>query len=132
MQRLTVSERLLLVALLPALGLLARESFGPAAPGASFWPVFSIVIAALALGLALLVARSLALPVRKAIEDIGPLAAGEGDSAERARSETASLMAIAHRASDAASGRARVTADQERLDRAERDARRANLSNMAD
>jgi methyl-accepting chemotaxis protein len=131
MQRLTVTERLLLVALLPALGLLARESFGPAGLALSFWPVFSILTATLSLGLAMLVARSVARPLRKAIDGLGPLAAGEGDPAKHARSETASLTALAHLATEAACGRARLAADQDRLDRAERGARRANLSNMA-
>ena len=64
MQRLTVPERLLVVALVPALALLARETLGPSGQTASFWSVFSIGIALLSIGLALFVARSLTLPIR--------------------------------------------------------------------
>ncbi|MEJ0076080.1 MAG: methyl-accepting chemotaxis protein [Alphaproteobacteria bacterium] len=131
MQRLTVSERLLIVALVPVLGLLARESFGPGSASGSLWPLFSAAIAALCLGLALLTARSLANPLRKAIDELAPLAAKDG-AAAHARGETAHLLALAHDVSAEASKRAHREADQEKLDRAERGARHANLSNMAD
>src|SRR5437016_6334908 len=77
MQRLTVPERLLVVALLPALALLAREFFGSVAQAAFFWPLFSAAIAVSSIGLALLVARSLALPIRQATEAVEPLIAAE-------------------------------------------------------
>jgi len=56
MQRLTISKRLLVVALLPALGLLARDSFGAGGTGdaASFWTVFSVAMSVFSIGLALL------------------------------------------------------------------------------
>ena len=45
MQRLTISERLLAVALLPALALLARHAFGP--PDNVVWTLFCVAIAML-------------------------------------------------------------------------------------
>ncbi|TMJ02366.1 MAG: hypothetical protein E6G97_12850 [Alphaproteobacteria bacterium] len=130
MQRLTVPERLLVVALLPALALLVRESFGPSSSAASHWPVFSIAVAALSIGLALLVGRSLALPIRQATAALAlPLAAGS--SGGTPRSEIARLRAVIAKTIGAVADRERADTEDENLGRAERAARRANLSNMA-
>jgi methyl-accepting chemotaxis protein len=128
MRRLTVSERLLVVALLPALALLARDSLG--AQAGSVWALVSIAISVLSIGLALLVARSMALPIRQAADALEPLI----EPAERphVRGEVARLGAIVHALTEAASARARREADEAKLDDAERTARHANLSNMAD
>jgi methyl-accepting chemotaxis protein len=131
MQRLTVSERLLVVALLPALALLVRDSFGGQA--GSLWAIVSIAISALSIGLALLVARSLALPIRQAADALEPLVGETGQIAgQKVRGEIARLSAVVHSLTEAATGRARREADEARLDDAERAARHANLSNMAD
>ncbi|MEA2872689.1 MAG: hypothetical protein QOH67_2665 [Hyphomicrobiales bacterium] len=131
MRRLTVSERLLVVALLPALALLARDSFG--AQAGSLWTTVSIAISALSIGLALLVARSLALPVRQAADALEPLVGETGQiAAQKPRSEIARLSAIVHSLTEAATGRALREAHEARLEDAERAARRANLSNMAE
>src|SRR5262245_18504186 len=124
MQRLSITERLLIVALVPVLGLMARESFGPGSPAGSLWPLFRAALAAFCLGLALLTARSLADPLRNAIGELTPLAAKQ-DTAAHARGETARLIALAGEVSQEASARARREADQEKLDRAERGARHA-------
>ena len=134
MQRLTVPERLLVVALLPALGLLAREFFGSVAQAAFFWPLFSAAIAVSSVGLALLVARSLALPIRQATEAVEPLIAAELNKSPdepQPRCETARLDAAMAKLAEAAARRQRADAEQGKLDRAERAARRTNLSNMA-
>jgi len=134
MQRLTVPERLLVVALVPALALLARETLGPSGQTASFWSIFSIGIALLSIGLALFVARSLSLPIREATEGLDPLiGAGTDQPADKLqpRGEIARLGAAIGKLVAAATGRQRESAENETLDRAERAARRANLSNMA-
>src|SRR5687767_4171406 len=130
MQRLTVYERLLVVALLPALALLARDSFGPGGAG-SLWTLVCIAISATSVGLALFVGRSLALPIRRAADALEPLAGGVAQQQD-ARSEIARLCAVVHALPEAAIERARREADQDKLDDAERGARHANLSNMAD
>ncbi len=133
MQRLTVPERLLVVALLPALALLAREFFGPSNHTASFWPVFSVAIALTSIGLAILVARSLAVPIRQATDALQPLSGVAENAADqpKPRSEIAHLRAVIDGIVAAAASRKRTEAEHERLDRAEQGARRANLSNMA-
>ena len=79
MQRLTVPERLLVVALLPALALLARESFGPGGSGqsGSWWAAFSFAVPALSIALALWVARSLTLPIRQAVDALSANVVGK-------------------------------------------------------
>jgi methyl-accepting chemotaxis protein len=120
MQRLTVSERVLVVALLPTLGLLARDAFAPA---------ISIVVAATSIALALLVAHSLAKPVREAAETLNSLL---DTRAQGSRGEIAELSAAVAAIAAAATARARQVGAQGKLDHAERVVRRANLSNMAD
>src|SRR6185503_16278354 len=108
MQRLTVPERLLVVALVPALALLARETFGPLGQTASLWSIFSIAIALLSIGLALFVARSLTLPIREATVALDPLiAAGTGPPADQLqpRGEIARLGAAIGELVTAAAGR---------------------------
>jgi methyl-accepting chemotaxis protein len=131
MQRLTVAERLLVVALLPALALLARESFGPGGSGqsASWWTAFSFGVPALSIALALWVARSLTLPIRQAVDALSANVVGKPE--KQPRSETACLTAVVGEMAEMEAGRARQDAEHEKLDRAERAARRANLSNMA-
>jgi methyl-accepting chemotaxis protein len=132
MQRLTIPERLLVVALLPALALLARESFGSSGQTVSFWPIFSIAAAALSIVLALLVARSLALPIRQATDALDPLVGAGQPRRPNVRGEIAHLSSVVDALAKAAAGRARQEVEQGKLDQAERAARRANLSNMAD
>src|SRR5215213_102290 len=120
MQRLTVSERVLVVALLPTLGLLARDAFGPS---------IGIVVAATSIALALLVAHSLAKPLRQATETLNFLL---DTPAQGPRGEIAGLSAAVSAIAAAATGRARQVGAQGKLDHAERVVRRANLSNMAD
>ena len=131
MQRLTIPERLLVVALLPTLALLARDSFGPAGTGqaAWFWTVVNVAIAALSIALALLFARSLVLPIRQATDALNSLIA---TPAQRPRGEIARLKAAVSELVEGAAGRARHQVELEKLDQAERAVRRANLSNMAE
>ena len=129
MQRLTVPERLLVVALLPALTLLARQSLGLSGQ-TSFWPIFSAAVAASSIGLALLVARSLTLPIRQATNALDPLIKAGTDQPDP-RGEIARLGAAVSKLVAAAAARERADGKNEKLDRAERAARRANLSNMA-
>lgn len=134
MERLTVPERLLVVALVPALALLARESFGPTGAGqaASLWLVFSIAVSAASVGLALVVARSMAGPIREATNALDPLAGGASQAADwKVRGEIARLRVVVAALAETATGRTRQNAEHGRLDRAERAVRRANLSNMA-
>ena len=130
MQRLTVRERLLVVALAPALALLVRESFGPSAQSVSLWPVFSCAVAALSIGLAWLVGRSIALPIRQATDALEPLIKTGADRGS-VRGEIARFGAAIAELIAAANGRERADAENGKLDRAERAARRANLSSMA-
>ena len=132
MQRLTISERLLAVALLPALALLARHAFGP--PDNVVWTLFCVAVAALAPALTLLVALSITTQVRRATQAVAGLA-GSGSrepSANReARSEIVRLAAAVGDMLASVTGRKRTESESTRLEEAERAARRANLSNMA-
>src|SRR4029077_10839465 len=107
MQHLTVSERLLVVALLPALALLARESFGPGSSGqsAAWWAAFSFAVPALSIALALWVARSVTLPIRQAVEALGANVVGKPE--KQPRSETACLTAVVGEMAEMDAGRAR-------------------------
>lgn len=130
MQRLTVPERLLVVALLPVLALLARDSLGGQTD--PLWTIASIATSALSIGIALLVARSMALPIRQAADALDALVGEAAHPAkQKVRGEIARLSAIVHALAEAANTLARREADQDKLDDAERAARRANLSNMA-
>jgi methyl-accepting chemotaxis protein len=133
MRRLTVSERLLAVALTPALALLAREVFAPSAGDpSSLWTAFSLAVPAFSIALALFVARSIALPIRHATEAIDTLVA-PADRGQRGpdRNEIRRLSTVTGELVEAAAERAREAVEQEKLGQAERTARRANLSNMA-
>jgi methyl-accepting chemotaxis protein len=133
MRGLTVSERVLVVALLPALALLAREVFGsPAQNASALWTAFSLGVPAISIALALFVARSMVLPIRRAIEAIDTLAE-HADEAQRrpARDEIRLLSLVAGELTAAAAARTREAAELQKLGQAERAARRANLSNMA-
>ena len=130
MQRLTVSERLLVVALVPALALLAHQVLGPGlAGGFSLWTVVSLAIPIVSIVLALWVARSMALPIRQAVEAIGPLAGAT--NSETIRCEIARLSTVVRELTETTHDHEREDGENEKLDRAERAARRANLSNMA-
>jgi methyl-accepting chemotaxis protein len=138
MQRLTVSERLLVIALAPTLVLLLlllRGAAAPLAPADTVWlePAFGVAVIALAAALALLVAHSIARPLRHASDRIEALVVdGEGTEALSApRSEIARLDLATVRVAAAAQARARDGSAHAALDRAERGARRKNLSNMA-
>ncbi len=132
MQRLTISERLLAVALLPALALLARHLFGP--PDNVVWALVSVAVAALAPALTLLVALSITTQVRRATQAVGGLSGGgsrEPSADRKARSETARLAAAVNDMLAAVSTRKRTESQADRLEQAERAARRTNLSTMA-
>ena len=132
MQRLTVSERLLVVALLPALGLLARHLFGP--PDAPAWMLFCVAVSLLSPVLAVFVGLSISTPVRRATQAIAGLSAsGSREAAEgrEARSETVRLSTAVSEMVATTVARKRSLSDDERLDEAERAARRANLDQMA-
>ena len=132
MQRLTICERLLAVALLPAVALLARHVFGP--PDHVVWMLFCVAIAALSPVLTLFVGLSITSQVRRATQAIRGLAGGRSRGTSEggeARAETARLSdAIAEMVATTA-GRKRAQSEDARLDEAERAARRTNLSNMA-
>ena len=132
MERLTISERLLAVALLPALALLARHACGP--PDNVVWTLFCVAVAALAPALTLLVALSITTQVRRATQAVAGLGGGSSRdvSANReARSETVRLAAAIAEMLGSVTGRKRTESEASRLDEAERTARRINLSNMA-
>jgi methyl-accepting chemotaxis protein len=134
MQRLTICERLFIVALLPVLVLLAQHVFGLPPDASPVWTFLSIAVSALSIGLTLFVGRSIAAPVRRATQAIGGLAgAGSRQSAHgrEARAETVRLSAAIDGMIAATASRKRAEAQDARLDEAERAARRANLSNMA-
>ena len=132
MQRLTVSERLLVVALVPWLLVLARSMLAPTTGVASL----SVDIVALAVCIlpALMVARSLAQPVRAASDAIDGAIGEEIDTpaAPRRRNELARLSASIERLTGLTGKREAQGRDRAALDAAERIARRANLSRMAD
>jgi methyl-accepting chemotaxis protein len=132
MRALTVSERLLVVALLPALALLGREVFGPGQGASPLWTALSLGVPAISIALALFVARSIAQPVRQATEAIGTLVE-RADPTERqpSRDEIQCLSAVTGELIEAAVARARGADEHDKLAQAERASRRANLSNMA-
>lgn len=131
MRHLTISERLLVVAMLPALALLAREAFGAPAVGgsSSLWTAFCLGFPVIAIAFALYVARSIVTPVREATGTIAALT--NERSTETTRDELSHLCAVADALSASAGETARETAEHDELARAEQAARRANLSNMA-
>ena len=132
MQRLTISERLLAVALLPALALLARHAFGP--PDNVVWTLFCVAVAALAPALTLLVSLSITTQVRRATQAVAGLAgrvSRDVSASREARSETVRLAAAVGEMLGSVAERKRTESEASRLDEAERTARRTNLSNMA-
>jgi methyl-accepting chemotaxis protein len=132
MQRLTVSERLLIVAILPALGLLARHLFGP--PDAPVWMLFCVAVSLVAPVLAIFVGLSIATPVRRATQAIAALSGSgsrEASEGREARSETVRLSTAVDEMVATTVARKRSQSDYERLDEAERAARSANLTHMA-
>ena len=95
MHRLTVSERLLAVALLPVLAFAGREFLPPGVgDGLSRW-ILIAVIAAVSCGIALLVARSIAAPVTHATAMIAACA-GAPEQPE-ARGESLRLSGVVDR-----------------------------------
>jgi methyl-accepting chemotaxis protein len=119
MQRLTVFERLLLVALAPAVVVLW------------LWPALGVAVAAIGVVVAVPVARSIAGPVRQVAGTIAGLAAGSADTADVPHGEIEQLSVAAERLAAAVAARERDGSARAALDRAERSARRTNLSNMA-
>ena len=133
MHRLSVSERLLAVALLPVALLLALQFAAPElrADSPAVSRISSLAVVALAACLALLVARTIAAPVVRATGLVEAL--GEGDrSQDGVRGEIGHLSAAADRLAATVEQRGVRDDDQKALDRAERSARHANLSTMAD
>src|SRR5437762_2554160 len=105
MQRLTITERLLLVALLPALGLLLRQIFGPAEPSArraNLTGMAAEIEAATERGLKTVVDGSAVL-TRKTEEMRGALEAihAASDQAAKAADHSRAINADATRLSDA-------------------------------
>src|SRR5258708_35866487 len=94
MQHLTISERLLIVALLPALALLIRHAFGPADD--VIWTMVFGAVTILSPVLALLVSRSITAQIRRATQAIRGLRGGAARHAAgtpEPRAETARLSA---------------------------------------
>jgi methyl-accepting chemotaxis protein len=122
MQRLTVLERVILVALAP--GALAMW----------FWPALGAALAATGVVVAWAVARSIAGSLRQVAGRLAALAGSRPDTAERTRvprSETERLAVAAAHLADTVTARARHGSAHAALYAAERCARRTNLSNMA-
>ena len=135
MRRLTVSERLFVVALLPVAVVLLRDAAAPFLPDNEAWMWSLAGLAGVVLSAAvctLSVARSIVQPLRRATDAIDALS-GEGDEpqAHIPRSEIDRLSMAVVRLTDIAAARAQDSAAQTIVDRAERGLRRANLSNMA-
>jgi methyl-accepting chemotaxis protein len=132
MQRLTIAERLLVVALLPAVALLMRHLFGP--PEEPLWLLFDAAISILTPLLAVFVGLSITTPIRRATQAINGLA-GSGSRAgpptREARAELVRLSAANATLLAATAGRKRAESERARLEQAEREARRTNLTNMA-
>jgi methyl-accepting chemotaxis protein len=132
MQRLTIAERLLVVALLPALGLLLRHLFGP--PEQPVWLLFGVAISLVTPLLVIFVGLSITTPIRRATQAVNSLAGGgsrEQSEAREARAEVVRLSAAVDRLLATTAGRRRSESENARLDEAERAARSANLANMA-
>src|SRR5256885_1765585 len=98
--------------------------------GAGF-PTLALIaaLAASSIGVALLAARSLALPIRQAMDALAPLVAAGSDKPQ-SRSEIARFHATIGEVVAAAMCRQQTGTEQRELDKAERAARRAKLSNM--
>jgi methyl-accepting chemotaxis protein len=122
MQRLTVLERVLLVALAPALVVLWLS------------PALGLAVCAAVVVAVAPVARSIAGPLRAVRARLAGLAQGtasDGPPEFVPRSETAALAAAAAQLADTVTARDRRGSARAALARAERAARRANLSTMA-
>src|SRR5581483_4472525 len=97
MRRLTLTERLLLVALLPALALLARQAFGPAEP--PVWLLFEAAVSILTPVLAVLLGLAITTAIRRATQAVNGLAgsgardAAQAHDAAHARAEEVRLSA---------------------------------------
>src|ERR1043166_745906 len=122
MQRQTVLERVLFVALAPAL------------PVLWFSPALGAAVAVLGVIVAWPVARSIAGSLRAVAGRLAVLAGNRPDTAETTpvpRSETECLSVAAASLADTVTARQRHGSAHAALDTAERSARRTNLSNMA-
>ncbi len=141
MQRLTIAERLVVVALLPLLLIMLASMVGLAwlrpqgEAFADYRPIlFGLGMIAFALGLAYAMARSLSRPLASAGEAIDAIVRAElddGPGRESGRTEVDRLMAGIDRLAD-------ILREQHRRDlvlidveRKQQSARRTNLSNMA-
>ena len=139
MQRLTIAERLIVVALLPLLICLLAALVGGSMPdgGAFSLPgtlAFTVAIAVLAVGTAVLVARSLRRPLVEADEIIGAMVRAELDSMAPeigGRTEIERLMAHIDKLDEALRERHRRELLLLDADRKRQTDRRINLSNMA-
>jgi methyl-accepting chemotaxis protein len=142
MQRLTIAERLLVVALLPLLVLWLAGGIGAGLPlpadgaVAEYWALACNVGAgALAVGTACLVARSLGRPLAEAGETIDAITRAELDAAPEpgpeCRTEIERLMGHIDRLAEVLREQNRRDLVLIEADRKRRSDRRANLSNMA-
>jgi len=136
MQRFTITERLFVVALLPALALLVRQAFGPAEP--PVWLLFEAAVSILTPVLAVFLGLSITTAIRRATVAVNGLAGSGAREAPKtqiekreARAETARLSAAIAALLAATAGRKRHESENTRLEEAERAARRANLTTMA-
>jgi methyl-accepting chemotaxis protein len=140
MQRLTIAERLIAVALLPLLALFLARLLGLGAPAADQGAVALLASAAgdfgllaLALGAAYLAARSLSAPLDGAVETVDALVrAGLARVRPvRARTEIGRLLEWIDRLVDLLREQQRRDLVLIEIDRKRQAARRANLSSMA-
>jgi methyl-accepting chemotaxis protein len=140
MQRLTIAERLSVVALLPLLVVMLAGMLGPA----WLWPphgladyrpiLFALSVGALALGLAYAVARSLSRPLTGAGDTIDAIVRAEFDAGpgrEDGRTELDRLLAGTDRLADIMKEQNRRDVVLIEVERRQHAARRINLSTMA-
>jgi methyl-accepting chemotaxis protein len=138
MQRLTIAERLIAVALLPIVVLLAVLGSDPlwSSGGNVRLAVIAAAVIAFAVGLAVMVARSLSSPIGEAIETINAVARTDFDLApdlsDEARSEPGRIVAATEYLASVMRERQRRDLVHLDIDRTWLASRRASLASMAD
>jgi methyl-accepting chemotaxis protein len=141
MRRFTITERLIAAFLLSLAGGMALPFLGPTAArfvGDAYAVPAQLAVDVMAVGLvgsiAFAVARSIARPLRAAIETVDALAyaeLGTETSARPCRDEASHLTAASDRLAETLGERQRREIVHNDLDRAWQAARRTNLSNLA-